>query len=33
VAALSEANEIVARNKTTLRDLGDAGWRELWTRD
>ena len=33
VAAFPEANEIVARNKTTLRDLGDAGWRELWTGD
>ena len=31
VAASPEANEVVARNKATLRSLGDAGWRELWT--
>ncbi len=33
VAAFPEANEIVARNKATLRELGDAGWRELMARD
>lgn len=33
VTAFPETNEIVARNKATLRDLGDAGWRELMARD
>jgi hypothetical protein len=33
VAAFPDASEIVARNKVTLRDLGDAGWQELWARD
>jgi uncharacterized protein len=33
VATFSDVNEIGHRNMTTLRDLGDAGWRALWARD
>jgi hypothetical protein len=31
VATFPGVNEIVGRNKVTLRELGTTGWRELWT--